>query len=100
MKANHNQYDSNPDKDSVDFVVSSIRNEPERVWTSTELHDIYIERGGTESHISQFITKIVDQLENKLYIFKAEGISSIIMYRDKASKMFNIVLMSPELMYI
>ncbi len=62
----------------------------------SELHAIYLERGGTASHISRLITRINDHLDHKLYVFKADGLSSIIMHREKASKMLNVVKQKSE----
>ena len=50
-KARLNQYDEgSPDREAINFVIRSIKNEPEEIWTSTELHDKFVEKGGTESH--------------------------------------------------
>ena len=92
IKACHNQYDDrSPDKEAINFIIRSIKNEPEKVWTSTELHEKYIEKGGNENHISRFMNKVNEHMEEEIYVFKASGVASIIMHRQKASKMFNIV---------
>ena len=92
IKAQHKQYEQiSPDRESINFIVRSIINETEKTWTSAELHDKYIEKGGTESRISRFINRILEHMTEELYCFNASGLASIIMHREKASKMFKIV---------
>ena len=38
-------YQNIPDKEAFDFDPLNIKNDPEKIWTSTELHDEYIEKG-------------------------------------------------------
>ena len=90
----HNQYDnSSPDKDAIKFRIRSIKNEPEKIWNSTELHLIYIEKGGSDSNISlsRFMKKITDQMQDDIYCFKSLGISSIGMHKGEASAIFKLV---------
>ena len=92
IKSLHNQYDdSSPDKDAINFIIRSIKNEPEKIWNSTELHFIYTEKGGYESNISRFMKKITDQMQDDIYCFKPPGISSIVIHKSRASATFKLV---------
>ena len=84
------------DKDFFNFIIRSIKNEPERIWQSTELLKIYQEKGGTETNTTRFIQRIEMQLHNEIYCFKSPGISTIIMHKEKAGKMFNLVQTKEE----
>ena len=79
-----------PEEYAVRYVARSIRNSPDKSWISTVLHGIYINKGGTETNKSRFITKITEYMKNEIYVFSSAGIASIIMPKDKASSMFKL----------
>lgn len=63
------------------FAICSIKNETERVWISKELHNVYVEKGGTESHVYRFCNTVADCTSDDFYCFKANGLTSIIMHK-------------------
>ena len=38
-----------PEEYAIRYVVRSIQNQPERIWTSVELHNLYNKKGGRQS---------------------------------------------------
>ena len=72
------------------FAICSIKNETERVWISKELHNVYVEKGGTESHVYRFTNTVIDCMNDDLYCFKANRLVSITMHKRKASNMFKM----------
>ena len=92
IKAAHNKYDQiSSDKEPFNFVIRSIRNEPERIWNATELHNAYTKRGGTDSRVARITSRIKQQLKDEIYCFNSPGISTVIMHQKKASGIFKIV---------
>ena len=78
IKSLHNEYDgSSPDKDAINFIIQSIKNDPEKIWNSTELHLNYTKNGGSQLNIFRFMKKITDQMQDDIYCFKSPGISSV-----------------------
>ena len=88
--AQHDDPLKSPEEYAVRYVARSIRNSPNKSWISTVLHGIYINKGGTETNKSRFITKITEYMKNEIYVFSSPGIASIIMPKDKASLMFKL----------
>ena len=91
IKAAQNQYEqSSPDKDPFNFILRSIMNEPDRMWTSTELLEAYKRKGGTESNNTRFVNRIKQYLNDEIYCFMSPGIATIIMHKHKASTIFKV----------
>ena len=44
-----------PGQSSIAYVLRSIRNEPEKIWTSRELYEIYISKGATDTSRVRFL---------------------------------------------
>ena len=73
------------------YVTRSIRNLPNKFWTSKELHELYKENRGAENKCSRFLTKSIGHMKNELYVFTSPGLADIVMFKEKASSMFKIV---------
>ena len=73
------------------YVAWSIRNLPEKVWTSIELNKLYKENRGEENKRSKFLSKLMGHMKNELYVFTSPGLAGIIMLEEKAYSMFKIV---------
>ena len=58
--------------ESFNYIHWNIKNEEERIWNSSELHQEYLKKGGTESKVSRLSD--TDQEENIKRV--AERISS------------------------
>ena len=62
MKVQNKQQElESPDEAAFGFVIRSIKNETEKVWTLTELLKVYVEKGGTESHVHRFTNTVMDR---------------------------------------
>ena len=66
------------------------------MWTSKELHDSYLEKGGTESNKSRFLNKIVSLLQSEVHVFHSPGIAPLLIHKKKASSMFKLVASHDE----
>ena len=83
--------DSSPDLSALKYVSRSIKNFPDKSWSSLELHEIYSTQGGIEGNRSRFITKLKDHMNEEIYVFSCPGVASIIMLKQKASHLVKIV---------
>ena len=71
-------------------VLISIRNEPERIWTSTELYDIYIFKGATDTSCVRFLYTLEEKLGKSYYILKASRLAAICIHKEKATSIFKV----------
>ena len=95
IKYANSQYDhSSLDKEPSNYIRQSIKNEEERISNSSELHQEYLNKGGTESKVSRLIERIQKQMKDKVYCFKAAGMATLIMHKQKASSMFKVLVKS------
>ena len=53
--------------------------------------DAYIEKGGTESNVTRFLTRIQEYLKDEIYCFKSPGVATIIMHKKKATNLLQLV---------
>ena len=74
-----------PHQSSMAYVLRSIRNEPERTWRSTELYEIYISKGATDTSRVCFLYSLEEKLGKNYCILKASGLATICIHNEKAS---------------
>ena len=77
-----------PHQSSMAYVLRSIRNEPERTWRSTELYEIYISKGATDTSRVCFLYSLGEKLGKNYCILKASGLATICIHNEKASSIF------------
>ena len=53
--------------------------------------DAYIEKGGTESNVTRFLSQIQEYLKVEIYCFKSPGVATIIMHKKKATDLLKLV---------
>ena len=93
IKYTHTQYDhTSPDKEPFNFILRSIKNEEDRIWNSSELHKKYLKKGGTKSKVCRLIERIEERMKDEIYCFKAAGMATIIMHKQKATSMFKVLV--------
>ena len=85
-----------PEESAMIYVMKSIRNLPDKLWTSVELHELYQKNGRKEKNRSRFFTKLITHMNNKRYVFKSPGIANIVMIQEKASSLFKLVSHSSD----
>ena len=95
IKYANSQYDhSSPDKEPFNYILWSIKNEEERIWNSSYLHQEYPKKGGTESKVSRLNERIEKQMKDDVYCFKAASMATLIMHKQKTSSMFKVLIKS------
>ena len=80
-----------PELLALKYVSRSVRNLPDKSWSSVELHEMYKNQGGNEGNRSRFITKLKDDMNEEIYVFSCPGVASIIMMQEKASSLVKAV---------
>ena len=58
-----------PELLALKYVSRSIRNLPDKSWSSVELHEMYKNQGGNEGNRSRFITKLKDDMNEEICFF-------------------------------
>ena len=85
-----------PEESAMIYVMKSIRNLPDKLWTSIELHELYQKNGRMKKNRSRFSTTLITHMNNKRYVFKSPGIANIVMIQEKASSLFKLVSHSSD----
>ena len=78
------------DRDALNYIIRSIRNDPEGVWDADYLHSCYLNKGGTDTHITRFTNRLKQFLNDEVYFFDSPGISTVIMAHDMAVKVLKV----------
>ena len=90
IKAVENSFNqTSDDKEPFNFILRSIRNEEDKIWTSAELLAAYRKKGGKETNSTRFISRFKEYMSDEIYCFKAAGLATIIMHKKKAFKSSN-----------
>ena len=77
-------------KENIDYIVRTIRNDPDKNWNSSELHAIYLSREGTETNVTRFLNIINELMKDEIYLFKSPGLATIIVHKTKAATTFRL----------
>ena len=72
------------------YVLRPISNEPERIWTSTELYEIYISKGATGTSRVCFPCSLKEKLSKNYCILKASGLAASCICEEKAASIFKV----------
>ena len=92
IKAAKNSLDqTSSDKEPFNYTLKSLRNDEDKIWTSTELLEAYRSKGGSETNGTRFINRIKEYMTDEIYCFKAAGLTTIDMHKKKASHVLKLV---------
>ena len=79
------------------YVLKSIRNKPERIWTSTELYEIYISKGATDTSRVCFPYSLEEKLGKNYCILKTSGLAAICNHKEKTASIFKVTSVIDDL---
>ena len=75
IKAVQNHFNlNNPDEEPFNYVLQSIRSESEKVWSSVELMDAYLIRGGTEKIVPDLSLELRITLRMKYIVSRPKAL--------------------------
>ena len=94
--AQRNDPDKLPEEYPMKYVVRSIKNLPDKFWTSIELHEFYKVNRREQNKCSRFLTKLITHMKNELYVFTSPGLAGIVILKEKAS--LNMTMMMITMM--
>ena len=90
--------DANPSDTSeesvINFVIKVILSNQDKSWNSVEIYDVYIEYGGHQhvpSNKNRLMNRISELLYDKVYLFKSPGVATLLMHKQKASSLFQLL---------
>ena len=66
-------------------LAKTINLGKDRTWKSTELHSLYLDKGGKASNGTRLLNKVTEYLRNEVVVLSSPGVASIIMLNEKAS---------------
>ena len=78
------------------YVLRSIRNEPERIWTSTEPYKIYISKGATYTSRVRCIYTSEEKLGKNYCILQASGLEAICIHKEKVTLIFKVTSVTDD----
>ena len=80
IKAAKNSLDqTSSDKEPFNYILISLRDEEDKIWTSTELLEAYRSKGGSETNSTCFINRIKEYMTDEMYCFKATGLAPLLL---------------------
>ena len=92
FKAAKNSLDqTSSDKEPFSYILKSLSNEEDKIWTSTELLEACRSKGGSQTNSIRFINRINEYMTDEIYCFKAAGLATIVMHKKKASQVLKLV---------
>ena len=83
-----------PEESVIDFVMKEILINQNKIWNSVEIYDVYIEYGGHQyvpSNKNRLMNIISELLHDKVYLFKSTGVATLLMLKQKASNLFQLI---------
>ena len=81
---NNNSSKITSDADPLSEIISKVREEPNRVWTSTELLNLYRKVGGNETNSSRLLNRIAENMEKEVKCYSSPGVASILFHQDNS----------------
>ena len=64
---------------------------PEKIWSTPELHKLYIHHGGTEVNRYRFSCRFIQLMQSDILVLKSPGMSSVFMLKSKASSFIPLI---------
>ena len=68
------------DKEAINYIIQSIKNDADKTWYSIQLHGIYMKKGRTNLDISWFMNKKNKKVKDKVNCFISPCLTSANFY--------------------
>ena len=72
-------------------VCSIMRDNKEKMWSSIDVHGVYIEEGGFELTRPRIIEKIKDYFGDEIVVLSSPGLAHLLMFQCEAAKTLNLI---------
>ena len=97
IKSARNKQDQyNSDKEPFNFVLRSVLLNRERTWNSTELMQMYKNKGGTDSNPTRILSRLEHYLKGDVYLFRSKGLATIVLHKSRATELLKLVSCEDE----
>ena len=70
---------------AVEAVVSAVRADTGRVWSSVELHTLYKEKGGVDCNRSRLLNSLKEIMGDEIMILSSPGVATMLISKSKAT---------------
>ena len=78
-----------PNEDvTVASLAKMIKLAKDKIWTSTELHSLYLDKGGKDLNRTRLFSKVTEYMGNEVVVPSSPGVAGIIMLNEKVSQIF------------
>ena len=74
-----------PSEVAVEAVVSSVRTDTERVWSSVEMHTLYKEIGGVDCNRSRLVNTLKEIMGDEIMMPSSRGVATMLISKSKAT---------------
>ena len=74
-------------KAEVEPVVSAVRADTDRMWSSVELHTLYKEKGGVDCNRSRLVNSLKEILGDEIMMLLPPGVANMLISKSKATTM-------------
>ena len=72
-------------------TVKMMESDTDKLWSSTEVHQLYVENSGVKLHRRSLIEAISKHFGDNLLLLSSKGIATLLVFRTRASQLWNIV---------
>ena len=97
VRAAQNPKEEIPNEDAtVASLVKMIKLAKDKILTSTELHNLYLDKGGKDLSQNRLLNKAIEYMGNKVVVLSSPGIARIIMLNEKALQIFKFERVDEE----
>ena len=86
IRAAQNPKKEIPNEDvTVASLAKMIKLAKDRIWTSIELHCLYLDKEGRDLNQTRLFSKVTEYMRNEVVILSSPGVASLTMLNEKAS---------------
>ena len=75
---------------AVEAVVSTVKADTDRVWSSVELHTLYKEKGGVDCNRSRLLNSLKEIMGDEIVMLSSPGVATMFISKSKAATMLRL----------
>jgi hypothetical protein len=75
---------------ALEHVISTMDSNRSYVWTSVEVHNHYLDKGGNQHSRSSIVKEVSEYFGKDLLLLSATGLANILMFRSRATDLVKI----------
>ena len=75
---------------AVEAVVSTVKADTDRVWSSVELQTLYKEKGGVDCNRSRLLNSLKEIMRDEIVMLSSPGVATMFISKSKAATMLRL----------